>query len=587
MLTASGGNVTDLPVPGLLRLAPETRHRIYQHAGLGYKELYDLRAPAVYNLGEQSNSAPFRGLLLSCRTIYTEASALLYSANWFMIRYQPRRSLKALRILGPRTLACLTHLKVILNQTSCHQRPKADAEYEGHFHACCSNNDSASPPCCSYWHVLSHVDSHDMPLDGSADLTNALLEEWRETVAYLASHVVPGQLELTLVCDVHRDDIEVAKHVVDGLRLLPLLKDCHVRLCGKAEPRFQQLAQEAALQACGIKSCGHSAGPYLLNLPSELQLRILQFTDLITPYNEVVWMRTSRGYRIERAPCAELIRGHPCPPEFHNGCQFNQCWEKLWWKPSIGCFCRRRHAAFSSQCRCWAPPTPLFLVCRALNLAANRIFYSENRFIVIDGPSTYPVVPRPPGDYPHKSFAASQFLQQVVPPHCLGHLRFLEVVFAPFVLLNGPLGGHPALVDWFETLNWAKGTLNLPALSLRLIVARDSGNHEYMEMTRAQGKDVLAVYNSIVHSLRCLGPTSESSDDGLARFYAELACLEVRNLGQGQVGGDEPQTTNLRLARIQGRRAQKTGGAVCYGGALRACLRGGQGAPEKCLDVDL
>ena len=320
-LMAPDGRVADLPVPGLLRLAPETRRCIYQHAGLAYKQHYDLTAPAVYDLGEPSSSASFYGLLSSRRTIHVEASALLYSANRFIIRYQPRRSLTPIRALTPRTLACLTNLKVVLNQTSCHHR--LGAGDEGYVR-CCGNDDSASAPCCTVW----HVNNHDMPLDGSVALTNALLEEWRTTAAYLASHVVPGQLELTLVCDVHHGDPETAKRVLDGLRLLPVLKDCHIRLCGTSEPQLQQLAQEAALQACGITSCGSSATPHLLKLPRELQLRILEYTDLVTPYKEVVWRRASGGYRIERGPCAELLRRHPCPPEFHHACQFNQCWEK-------------------------------------------------------------------------------------------------------------------------------------------------------------------------------------------------------------------------------------------------------------------
>ena len=155
-------------------------------------------------------------------------------------------------------------------------------------------------------------------------------------------------------------------------------------------------------------------------------------------------------------------------------------------------------------------------------MAANRALYSENRFIVVDGPSSYPVAAWPPGDYPHKSFAASQFLRDVVPRRCLGHLRFLEVVFAPFNHLNKPRDGHPALEDWLETLDWAKHSLNLPVLTQRLVVATSAGSEPQgsREMRRAQGKEVLAVYNSIVYPLSGLGPTS---DGGMARFYADLA----------------------------------------------------------------
>ena len=102
------------------------------------------------------------------------------------------------------------------------------------------------------------------------------------------------------------------------------------------------------------------------------------------------------------------------------------------------------------------------------------------------------------------------------------HLRFLEVVFAPFNHLNKPRDGHPALEDWLETLDWAKHSLNLPVLTLRLVVATSAGSEPQgsREMRRAQGKEVLAVYNSIVYPLSGLGPTS---DGGMARFYADLA----------------------------------------------------------------
>ncbi|KAK4149911.1 hypothetical protein C8A00DRAFT_46578 [Chaetomidium leptoderma] len=519
----------------MLRLTPDTRHRIYLHAGLAYRQYYGETPPAVYNPGDPSKTQydidegfktfKFHGLLLSCRTIYAEASALLYSSNWFTIHYQPRRSLAPLRALTPSALGHLTNLKVVLNQTSCHgQNPGSGAPGSG---GCCGDMCAyGQDPSGSSRHnllpggVVWHEYSHDLPLDGSGSLAQAVLVEWHATAAYhLASYIVPGQLELAFVCDVRHEDVETANLVLDSLRLLPRLKNCHIRLCGTRGSRLQHLAQEAALRARGIASLespapSRSFSPYLVNLPRELRLRILEYTDLVTPYKQVLWSRVSRGY---------YGSGH-CKPEFHHGCQFNRCCETPWPQPSVGCFCRCWHTAFSSRCKCWAPPTPLFLVCRTLYSEASLVFYRENRFIVVDGPSRNPFMPWPPGDYPHESFAVSQFLRHVVPRHCLGYIRFLELAFAPFTPghLSRPRDEHPALQDWSETLGWVKDKLNLPALTIRLVMAGslDFPPEGSGKMTRAQGKEVLATYTRVLSPLQRLDP---GSDGGLARFYAELA----------------------------------------------------------------
>lgn len=482
-------------LPGILRLSPKIRHRIYLHADLGSRQFYGETAPGVYDLADKSGESmknrhgivdgfqSFHGLLLSCRTIYAEAAVLLYSANWFTIRYHTRWSLEPLQALTPRVLASLTNLKIVL--------------------------------------------SHDLLLDESGSLTEAMLMEWHATAAYLASHIVPGKLELAFICDVHPKNIETAKLALDGLLLLPQLKDCHIRLCTSQAPRLQQLAHEATLRArrivCSnpVASSG-SFSPRLVNLPHELQLRILEYTDLVAPWKEITWKRVPRGYRIERGPCSALEGLGHCTPESHHGCQFNQCRRMPWPQPSVGPFCCRKYAAFSSQCKCWAPPTPLFLVCRTLHANANLVFYSKNRFIIIDSPSRHPFTSWRPREYPYLSFAASHFLRHVVPPHCLGHIRFLELVFAPFTHLSRPRDEHPTLKDWSDTLDWAKDKLNPPALTLRLIMAgknSDTWPQGSEEMTRAQGKEVLAIYTLILCPIRRL---NHPSDGGLARFYADL-----------------------------------------------------------------
>jgi hypothetical protein len=77
-----------------------------------------------------------------------------------------------------------------------------------------------------------------------------------------------------------------------------------------------------------------------------VRIRILEYTDLVTPQREVTWSRQDKGYVV-------FDRAYQ---EDHSS-QFFDCWLATR-GASNGCFCRRRHAAFSLECKCWAPPGP-------------------------------------------------------------------------------------------------------------------------------------------------------------------------------------------------------------------------------------
>src|SRR5690606_22042448 len=110
--------------PPLLRLPPGIRRRIYLYLGLaswnGYRYTIDLHGRnAAYMESLPRDSV--RGLFLCCRAFYTEAAALVYSANRFIIYYSKPGSLGPLHALTPTSLACLVSLKVILNEAACHE----------------------------------------------------------------------------------------------------------------------------------------------------------------------------------------------------------------------------------------------------------------------------------------------------------------------------------------------------------------------------------------------------------------------------------------------------------------------------------
>ncbi len=113
--------------PTLLGLPPHLRHRIYLHIGIARRD----GCPYTYYLDGRKESRGivsafdppptrnFAGLLQSCRDLYTEAAALLYSTNQFVI-HAYNASLEHLQALSSTAIASLTSLKIVLNECSCH-----------------------------------------------------------------------------------------------------------------------------------------------------------------------------------------------------------------------------------------------------------------------------------------------------------------------------------------------------------------------------------------------------------------------------------------------------------------------------------
>ncbi|KAG7294033.1 hypothetical protein NEMBOFW57_004095 [Staphylotrichum longicolle] len=404
MTMATANQTHDLP--GILRLSPEIRHRIYINVGLGPRSRLEYETPHSYNLGQQyfgpdlwswGEKRPqkgFFGLLVSCRTIHDEAAAVLYASKRFVVQWDAIHSLAPLRALTPVAISSLTNLKVVLNQSSCHD-PALDSDDAAD---CCSRRNGYNIYCgLDYFDDMESTGGfgdgstgrcysrrydckHQRPLGGSEPRDLALLAEWQATAAQVAPHISPGRLELSLVCDFDPLDSEVASLAVDAIQSFPPLKDCHVKLSKAPDGRLRQLAQDAVRRGRGMiprPSAPPSAlhGPRhpsplapgysrLLALPQELRLQILEYTDLITPVKEVMWATSHGIMRIYRL--------------FVSGVA--QAKHRLFLFPSA------RGRLIDVQVL--GPTDALFLICRALNEDANRLFFSGNRFVVIDGKAT-------------------------------------------------------------------------------------------------------------------------------------------------------------------------------------------------------
>jgi hypothetical protein len=209
----------------LLRLTPHIRHLIYHDVGLAS---CDIHHPFGFDLhtGRATFGTPspasFYGLLLSCRAIYTEAAALLYSANRFFIRYTHAGSLGPLRALTAPSLASLTHLKIVLNQAPCYH--PSDIFDDGGYRCLHGRPHYAYSGQRDRKQVYD--ESHPAPLlsndgDGLARLrVQGMLNEWHSTAVYLSAHII-SQLELSLVCDLDPKNghaLDVAESVTAPFR---------------------------------------------------------------------------------------------------------------------------------------------------------------------------------------------------------------------------------------------------------------------------------------------------------------------------------------------------------------------------------
>lgn len=181
-----------------------------------------------------------------------------------------------------------------------------------------------------------------------------------------------------------------------------------------------------------------------MSLHTELKLKILEYTDLVTPLNRVTWNKCE-GYALDQIRCFVVPNNGPpyneaCHPEAHLtcstpvncskcshlfpspvhpravpgcsqcvhwACQFLDCRGKVEEWPLISpSFCSRPYAAYTPNCTCWMPPTALFLVSRAFTGLSRRVLLSQNKFTIRD---------------------PNVFFTEVVPESTMPSLRCIEI----------------------------------------------------------------------------------------------------------------------------------------------------------------
>ena len=403
--------------PRLLGLPPTIREHVYRLL-LVHEETESMKY-----------SNDIRNLLQTDPLIYEELAPIVYATKHSVDRYSDTQGLQRLRGLAPAAIRSLAKLTVLLNVCTCQHHNRHDCKKNG------------------------------QPLSSASPRFEAVIAEWYCAVQQIAPFIRPKKLQLFLICDV--TDLEaaraVARPLLDGS--LPTLGECNIRISQHVDLAMNQIASQVAKHATGYSVTGTEPTFRFLDLPWEIRHRILQYTDLTTPFHEIYWNPHNGYYVVHTMDYQWQIR-----PEDHHGSLFRDCWQRLQVR-DLGCFCSRYHSVYTKHCQCWQPPTSLFLVCKSLAREAQDVFFSNNKFIItpIDGCGRAPttILPR---------FEASTFMQEIIPSQCLHLLRFLEIVFPPLdEEYLAPRGS--ALKDWEHTMEHLQDKLNLPSLTLRVYFA--------------------------------------------------------------------------------------------------------------------
>ena len=405
------------PISNLLALPPRIRRRIYCLAGIVHGEsIFIARSQHASISPSDADLQTTLNLLLTCKLLNEEVAAIIYSENTFVFIPKDPTDIGVIRNFSPRTISLLGDLAVHLNTTSCMRYP----DFE---------------PCCRYsLQGTNLLGGHDMSIKKLDFNGHKLFSEWDRKMKYFFNYVTPNQLKLSLVCDV--EDLTAAYLILKPLRQIIDLGDCSIRLGSHRDMQLQGLARKATLSAVGKSLKGRDRPFRYLDLTPEIRHEILEYTDLVTPLSEVTW-NSHDGYYVEYWLDNCYIPSG-CDPDFHHACQFRKCSTYS----RQGCFCMRFHSAYTRDCRCWAPPQPLFLVCHSMQKEAQAVFFRCNRFIVKPTGGCFEL----PKSNPTR-LEVSCFLTTVVPPSALRHLRDLEIVIPPFEQGYFTNGGE-AHMDW-------------------------------------------------------------------------------------------------------------------------------------------
>jgi hypothetical protein len=341
-----------------LELPYHIRLKIYKYTDLPLDQEISIPwadSDRAYDLlGHDVVIQSYLNLIYTCHQIYNEVLPLYYKANRFFVTDGSQFSLLPARIISEmRNVLFVVYLNT----------------YAG-LGKCCSPQ---------VWTRLDTIAEQVADqLAGASD--------WIKAIERIFEFMTPHQLTLHVICD---EDVLAENNLlleqVLSLFIHPLpLRNLSIRL-GEKNEGLEKLAQNALQSAVPHLLHSHETPFQFMDLPSELRLQILEYTDLVAPFTEIQWNAGDETFSTcsnSRYPASDFRMVCTKIGRCYSNCQGDDCPHH----EGMGCFCKRQHSVASSKqsCICWEPPINLFLVSKAMNREASLVFFSQNRFFIGD-----------------------------------------------------------------------------------------------------------------------------------------------------------------------------------------------------------
>ncbi|CAH0038222.1 unnamed protein product [Clonostachys solani] len=457
----------------LLQLPVAIRERIYWHAGLVTGHRLDY--------GEPLDDDDSVLLMHICHQIRTEVKAFLLEHNTWVIAENIDESLLALQGWKPEVCARLRDLHIHVQTAEC------------------------APP------------------------TWSRIRAWQGAVKHLLQHAKPGQLRLHVICHVY-DHLARARAAVQPFEQFPgRLRELELCLADHLTHGFLKLAREAVELAQAPdeeEEARRAMRPFpFFNLPQEIRHYIYQYTGLVLPHRNVLWLPDGYGFRRQGIFCE--CDGTVCRErDLHYNRKFYRC-------DVEDDFCSGRNSSFSRRCKHEAALS-LLLASRALYQEAIAFFYASNRVTIAArrhpehaismwDPTHSPPLPRDEwgvaGSDLEESYSAEQITHdptrlfiEHVGTAALRHLRNIEIVL-PRTTTKSSLDDELSIyTEWREAVDILAEHCNLAGLTISIHIFT---TRRYLRWPLSRTEDIRQT-----QGLRMLAPLTRLS--GLGRLYVLL-----------------------------------------------------------------
>ncbi|KAI1362230.1 hypothetical protein F5Y08DRAFT_341871 [Xylaria arbuscula] len=513
------------PAPKTILDLPEhVRRRIYLYCGLfSHKKVILAPQGRPHNPFAQYYPVQFH-LFYTCKAIRDETTAIFFSENHFVVPYSHiDKGLRFLQQLPLKAISKLSWLCVHLHvEPSQNSWPDLVEDYYDSFF------ETWSP----------------------TPLSQHRIQAWREVAGQLVSHSPSGTLCLHLVC--HTIDEMAITAVLQPLtERAGILKDFDFSLSTNVNLSNTPpaLTRKFALPVTFKEQQLVCTKPFrYLDLPAEIQERILANTDLVTPTQELYYNLDGKySYHVGEADEVQ------CNSDQHKGVDPRSCTPSRW---RIRKSNHRHRPVYGICSQCWAPPQSMMLVSRAIREQAIRVLWRYNRVIVYPWAEWRRIITEI--NIPQEQqLQLYKLITSGRPSSLLRNLRHLEL-FLPNVAFHDPLEdtgsdyGSPfsnAVADyWHSTIPHLRDYADVERLTITVNMTVYEGIRDWHafgqpspDFYRRGQKSRPVLLLSLQNHIRCLQPLQSLRH--MSRFFVRLETLFATS-GNNSL---DPETQSILL----------------------------------------